>query len=71
MKRLDNMQRNYFNLLLQISAFLAPFYFIYYGPLHDNPNQPFSKSIWKFVIAGFCFYSILITVLIVTKKGVT
>lgn len=57
------MKRNFSLLLLQISAFLTPFFFIYYGPLHDNPNDPITKSLWKFLGAGFCFYILLAVVL--------
>jgi len=53
------MKRNYYNVLLQISAFILPFYFIYHGPLNDNPEHPIMKSIRKFLDTGFIFYTIL------------
>ena len=53
------MKRKYFNLLLLVSAFLMPVYMIFHPSLSENPSNPFEKSLWKFVIAGFCFYGIL------------
>ena len=61
------MQRKYFNIFLQLSAFLLPVYFIFYPKLNDNPKDPFTKSLWRFTIAGFCFYGILAVAIIVIK----
>ncbi|MCG6915612.1 hypothetical protein LJE86_17015 [bacterium BMS3Abin03] len=61
------MKRKYFNLFLQASAFLMPVYLIFYSPLADSPDDPFIKSLWKFVIAGFCFYGVLAVIIFVIK----
>jgi hypothetical protein len=59
------MSGKYFNKFLQISAFLLPVYFVFYPKLNDNPGDPFTKSLWRSVIAGFCFYGILALVFFV------
>ena len=57
------MKQKYFNLFLLISAFLMPVYMIFHPSLSENPTNPFEKSLWKFIIAGFCFYAILAVIL--------
>ena len=57
------MNRKTFRIFLQIAAFLVPFSMIYYGPLHEEPGYPGNKSIWKAIIAGFCFYTLAAIVL--------
>ena len=52
------MAKKYFNRFLQLSAFLLPIYFVFYPALNENLEDPFIKSLWKFTIAGFCFYGI-------------
>ena len=54
------MNKNYFNTFLLVSAFLLPFYFVFYPKLNDNLKDPFIKSLWRFTIAGFCFYGALV-----------
>ena len=54
------MKKKYYNKFLQLSAFLLPVYFIFYPELIENPNDPFTKSLWRFIIAGFGFYGILV-----------
>ncbi len=61
------MKRKYFNRILQIAAFLLPVYFIFYPPLNENPKDPFIKSLWWFIAAGFCFYGILALLIFVIK----
>ncbi len=61
------MKRKYFDIFLQLSAFLLPIYFVFYPALNDNPRNPFIKSLWKYTIAGFCFYGILALVIFVIK----
>lgn len=58
------MKKKYFNMILQLSAFLLPVYFIFYPRLNDNPKDPFIKSLWWFIIAGFCFYGILAVIIL-------
>ena len=62
------MKKNYYHMFLKISAFFLPFFLIFYGSLHDNPNHPAVKSIRKFLLAGFCFYSILAVAIFVIKS---
>jgi len=50
------MKNNHFFTLLKVSAFLLPFYFVFYGPLHDNPEKPKMKILWKYVFSGFLAY---------------
>ena len=59
------MKRKYFNLFLQVSAFLLPIYFIFYPRLNENPRDPFVKSLWKLTIAGFCFYGLIAAAVII------
>jgi hypothetical protein len=59
------MKIKYFNILLQVSAFLLPVYFIFYPPLNENPKDPFIKSLGWFIAAGFCFYGILALIIFV------
>ncbi len=61
------MKKNYTNLLLQILAFLLPFYFIFYGPLHDNPERPKVKTLWKYIFSGFMIYMILGLIILIRK----
>jgi hypothetical protein len=53
------MKKKYFNAFLQLSAFLVPIYFIFYHRLNENQKDPFIKSLWWFLVAGFCFYGVL------------
>jgi hypothetical protein len=53
------MKRKYFNVFMLVSAFLMPVYVVFYPPLTENSGDPFVKTLWKFVIAGFCFYGII------------
>jgi len=64
------MKKNYTYLLLRISAFLLPFYFIFYGPLHDNPEHPKVKTLWKYIFSGFFTYIILALIIVIIKKGI-
>jgi len=59
------MKRKYFHVVLQLAAFLIPVYFIFYPPLNENPKDPFIKSLWWFIAAGFCFYGILAAIIFV------
>ena len=60
----------YYRHLLQISAFLMPFYLIFYGPMNDNPDDDFSKSLRKFTLAGFAFYALIAAVYGAFKGGI-
>ena len=64
------MKKNYTNLLLQILAFLLPFYFIFYGPLHANPERPKVKTLWKYIFSGFFAYMILGIIIVLINKGI-
>jgi len=61
------MKTNYTDLVLQVLAFLLPFYFIFYGPLHDNPKHPKVKTLWKYIFSGFFAYTILVIIIIINK----
>ena len=52
-----------FDILLRISAFLLPFYFVFYGPLHDKPENPKIKILWKYVLFGFLAYLIFFIII--------
>jgi len=57
------MKNKYFYTLLKIFAFLLPFYFVFYGPLHDKPENPKMKILWKYVISGFIAYILFFIVI--------
>jgi len=57
------MKRKYFNVVLQLAAFLVPVYFIFYPLLNENPKDPFVKLFWWLIATGFCFYGILAAVI--------
>ena len=59
------MNKKYFNIFLLVSAFLMPVYLIFYPSLTNNPSDPFTKTLWKFVIAGFCFYGAIAATLLI------
>ncbi|MGA7839172.1 MAG: hypothetical protein WB996_14465 [Ignavibacteriaceae bacterium] len=59
------MNKKYFNKFLQVSALLLPVYFVFYPHLNDNPKDPLVKSLWRFTIAGFCFYGLAVVVIFV------
>lgn len=59
------MNSKYFNTFLLVSAFLMPVYLIFYPPLTNNSADPFIKTLWKYVIAGFCFYGIIALMLFI------
>ncbi len=61
------MKKEHFKIILRLAALLVPVYFVFYPRLHENQDELFTKSLWKFTIAGFCFYAILITVLLILK----
>ena len=50
------MKNKYLFTLLKVLAFVIPFYFVFYGPLHDNPEM---KILWKYVFSGFLAYIFL------------
>lgn len=54
--------------LLKISAFLVPVYFIYHPQLQTDENNALTKSLLKYTYAGFGFYAILMTVIILLKQ---
>ena len=53
-----------YSLFLKITALLIPFYFIYYGPLHDQPKNPENRLLLKYVYFGFFMYVIIFFFLI-------
>lgn len=53
------MKNKYFFTLLKILAFVIPFYFVFYGPLHDKPENPKMKVLWKYVLLGFLAYILI------------
>ena len=62
------MKNRPFDILLKISAFLIPFYFVFYGPLHENPENPKIKSLWKYVISGFSAYLVFGAIIFLFKN---
>ena len=61
------MNKKYFNMFLMLSAFLMPVYMIYHPSLAETSDDPFVKSLWKFVIAGFCFYGVIAVMVFAVK----
>jgi len=57
------MKNRWYDALLKLSAFVVPFYFVYYGPLHDKPDNPEVKTLWRYVFSGFSLYLILFIVI--------
>ena len=53
------MKNKTFDLILKFSALLFPFYFVFYGQLYDNPENPKIELLWKFMFIGFFAYLIL------------
>jgi hypothetical protein len=51
------MKNKYLFALLKVLAFVIPFYFVFYGPLHDNPEM---KILWKYVFSGFFAYALIL-----------
>ena len=47
------MRHKFFDILLKFSAFIVPFYFVYFGPLHANQESQKIKTLWKYVFSGF------------------
>ena len=64
------MKTNYTDLVLQVLAFLLPFYFIFYGPLHDNPKHPKVKTLWKYIYGGFFAYIVLGIIFVLIKRRI-
>ncbi|GGE40513.1 hypothetical protein GCM10010832_20780 [Psychroflexus planctonicus] len=54
------MKNKYLFTLLKVLAIVIPFYFMFYGPLHDNPENPKMKILWKYVFSGFFAYALII-----------
>lgn len=53
---------------LKILAFVIPFYFVYYGPMHENPENPKIKILWKYVLTGFLTYVLLLVWMKISKE---
>jgi len=61
------MKNKPFDIVLKIAAFLIPIYFVFYGPLHDNPGNPKMKILWKYILLGFIAYSLFFIVIYYIK----
>ena len=61
------MVKKYYNNILCLFTFLLLVYFIFYSPLHEKPRDLFVKSMWWFIIGGFCFYGLIAAVIILIK----
>lgn len=59
------MKKRSFNVLMRISAFLFPFYFVFYVPPDEDREDSLSGSFWKYIVAGFCFYAVVVGLIIV------
>ncbi len=59
---MKNSKNRPIDFLLRIVAFIIPFYFVFYGPLHDNPEQAKIKILWKYILAGFVAYLFATTI---------
>ena len=58
-----------YDLLLKISALLIPVYFVYYGPINENPNAPRNQILRKYMYGGFVIYiMICLTVILFTTN---
>jgi len=53
------MKNKYIFNLLKALAFFMPFYFVYYGPLIENPEMTQMRILWKYVLLGFLAYALL------------
>lgn len=51
------------DIVYKIFALLMPVYFVFYAPLHQHPENPRSKSLWKYTITGFIIYGLIISYL--------
>lgn len=45
--------------ILKMVALIIPFYFVYYGSLHEEVDTPKMKALWRYVIIGMSVYGIL------------
>jgi hypothetical protein len=61
------MRNKYSFTLLKILAFIIPFYFVYYGPLHEKREIEKIKVLWKYVLYGFLAYILALIILIFVK----
>ncbi|WP_165764791.1 hypothetical protein [Winogradskyella aurantia] len=50
------MKNKYVFTFLKILAFVIPFHFVFYGPLHDKVEHPKIKILWKYVCSGVLAY---------------
>lgn len=55
------------DILLKFSAFFIPFYFVFYWKLHEKPESPKMKTLWKFVFSGFATYVILVIIIVLNR----
>lgn len=49
-------------ILIKIMLFLVPVYGIFYHPLYDHPEKAERRSLWKWVLAGFGLYAVVIAI---------
>ncbi len=47
------MKDKMLNEFLKIAVFSLPFYFVFYGPLYENSENPRMKALWKYILSGF------------------
>jgi len=58
------VKNKYLFNLLKILAFVIPYYFVFYGPLHEKPENPKMMILWKYVLLGFSSYIIFLFIAI-------
>jgi len=49
--------------LLKVLAIIIPFYVVYYWRLSEQTQRKEIKTLWKYVIAGFLVYIILLIII--------
>ncbi len=58
------MKHPCFQLFLKFTAFFVPFYFAYYGPLYEKPEDPQVKMLRRYMMLGFAAYLVLSLILL-------
>jgi hypothetical protein len=53
---------------LKILALVIPFYFVYYSPLTENPENPKIKILWKYVLTGFLTYMLVLFLMKICRE---
>jgi hypothetical protein len=60
------MKHPCYHTFLKFTAFVVPFYFVYYGPLYEKPKDPQIKTLRWYMMLGFAAYLILTLIILFT-----